>query len=167
MEAQCTEWRRGPTLGIELLSFSGGNVKVGTISLEATDTIGYSGSTPWRSYNWIGARVWKTTPEWRYYFKLLLLNNLYNSLHFAKTMATMRISVIAIFLIALPNAWAIGRYRGLEFLEPCARSNPNLEQCLARSANSLTEHFRHGELIILFYYDKLRRFFFCNGFHIK
>ncbi|KAK1120374.1 hypothetical protein K0M31_012355 [Melipona bicolor] len=39
---------------------------------------------------------------------------------------------------------AIGRYRGLEFLEPCSRRDYNVENCLARSANSLTEHFRHG-----------------------
>ncbi|XP_066598491.1 protein takeout-like [Prorops nasuta] len=39
---------------------------------------------------------------------------------------------------------AIGRYRGLEFIEPCTRSDPNLEGCLARSANVLSQHFRHG-----------------------
>ncbi|XP_074104679.1 juvenile hormone binding protein 2 isoform X1 [Cotesia typhae] len=37
-----------------------------------------------------------------------------------------------------------GKYRGLEFLEPCSRSDPDLEACLARSANALSEHFRHG-----------------------
>lgn len=40
---------------------------------------------------------------------------------------------------------AIGRYRGLEFLEPCSRRDYNIENCLARSANALTEHFRHGK----------------------
>ncbi|XP_012274864.1 protein takeout [Orussus abietinus] len=39
---------------------------------------------------------------------------------------------------------ALGKYRGLEFIEPCSRLDPNLEACLARSANVLTEHFRHG-----------------------
>lgn len=38
-----------------------------------------------------------------------------------------------------------GKYRGLEFLEPCSRSDPDLEACLARSANALSEHFRHGK----------------------
>ncbi|XP_015604903.1 protein takeout [Cephus cinctus] len=39
---------------------------------------------------------------------------------------------------------AIGKYKGLEFLEPCSRHDPELESCLAKSANVLTEHFRHG-----------------------
>lgn len=41
---------------------------------------------------------------------------------------------------------AIGRYRGLEFLEPCSRHDPKLEACLARTANILVEHFREGEI---------------------
>ncbi|KAI4499872.1 hypothetical protein M0802_005128 [Mischocyttarus mexicanus] len=39
---------------------------------------------------------------------------------------------------------AIGKYRGLEFLESCSKTDPNLENCLARSANVLAEHFRNG-----------------------
>ncbi|XP_031842169.1 juvenile hormone binding protein 2 isoform X1 [Nomia melanderi] len=42
------------------------------------------------------------------------------------------------------GAEAIGRYKGLEFLEPCSMRDRNLESCLARSANVLTENFRHG-----------------------
>lgn len=45
----------------------------------------------------------------------------------------------------LLGAEAIGRYKGLEFLEPCSVRDRNLESCLARSANVLTENFRHGE----------------------
>ncbi|XP_033216002.1 protein takeout [Belonocnema kinseyi] len=37
-----------------------------------------------------------------------------------------------------------GKYKGLEFIEPCYRLDPSLENCLARSANILTEHFRQG-----------------------
>ncbi|XP_057338857.1 protein takeout-like [Microplitis mediator] len=37
-----------------------------------------------------------------------------------------------------------GKYRGLEFLDPCSRSDPELEACLARSANVLSERFRYG-----------------------
>ncbi|XP_012537967.1 protein takeout [Monomorium pharaonis] len=44
----------------------------------------------------------------------------------------------------LIGAQAIGKYRGLEFLEPCSRSDPRLEACLARTANTLVEHFRQG-----------------------
>ncbi|CAL1681951.1 unnamed protein product [Lasius platythorax] len=39
---------------------------------------------------------------------------------------------------------ALGRYRGLEFLEPCSRHDPKLEACLAKTANILVEHFRQG-----------------------
>jgi len=46
----------------------------------------------------------------------------------------------------LIGALAIGRYRGLEFLEPCSRSDPKLEACLARTANTLVERFRQGEM---------------------
>ena len=45
---------------------------------------------------------------------------------------------------------AIGRYRGLEFLEPCSRSDYNVESCLARSANVLTDRFRHGNMLFAF-----------------
>lgn len=45
---------------------------------------------------------------------------------------------------------AIGRYRGLEFLEPCSRSDYNVESCLARSANVLTDRFRHGKMLFAF-----------------
>ncbi|XP_071645748.1 circadian clock-controlled protein daywake [Temnothorax longispinosus] len=44
----------------------------------------------------------------------------------------------------LIGAQAIGIYRGLEFLEPCSRSDPKLEACLARTANTLVERFRQG-----------------------
>lgn len=43
----------------------------------------------------------------------------------------------------------IGRYRGLEFLDPCSLRDRNVESCLARSANALTEHFRHGKKLCL------------------
>ncbi|XP_011631191.1 protein takeout [Pogonomyrmex barbatus] len=41
-------------------------------------------------------------------------------------------------------ARAIGKYRGLEFLEPCSKNDPRLEACLTRTANTLAEHFREG-----------------------
>lgn len=44
----------------------------------------------------------------------------------------------------LINVQALGRYRGLEFLEPCSRHDPKLEGCLAKTANTLVEHFRQG-----------------------
>lgn len=40
---------------------------------------------------------------------------------------------------------AMGKYRGLEFLEPCSKRDPHLEACLAHSANVLADHFRHGK----------------------
>lgn len=46
----------------------------------------------------------------------------------------------------LIGAQAIGKYKGLEFLEPCSRSDPRLEACLARTANILIERFRQGEM---------------------
>ncbi|XP_015174517.1 PREDICTED: protein takeout [Polistes dominula] len=39
---------------------------------------------------------------------------------------------------------AIGKYRGLEFLESCSKTDPDLESCLERSVNALAEHFRNG-----------------------
>ncbi|KAK0182277.1 hypothetical protein PV327_000431 [Microctonus hyperodae] len=39
---------------------------------------------------------------------------------------------------------ARGKYIGLEFIEPCSRNDPELEACLAKSANTLTEHFHNG-----------------------
>ncbi|XP_015523632.1 protein takeout [Neodiprion pinetum] len=50
----------------------------------------------------------------------------------------------ASLVICLAGVEAMGKYRGLEFLEPCSRRSPHLEACLARSANILTEHFKHG-----------------------
>ncbi|XP_063991767.1 protein takeout-like [Diachasmimorpha longicaudata] len=47
-------------------------------------------------------------------------------------------------LMILHCADAIGKYRGLEFIEPCSRSDPELEACLARSANALTKKFASG-----------------------
>ncbi|KAG7200232.1 hypothetical protein KM043_017709 [Ampulex compressa] len=44
----------------------------------------------------------------------------------------------------LIRAEAVGRYRDLEFLEPCSRKDPRLEACLVSSFNVLTERFRHG-----------------------
>ncbi|XP_020288989.1 protein takeout [Pseudomyrmex gracilis] len=44
----------------------------------------------------------------------------------------------------LIGAQAIGRYMGLEFLEPCSKRDPKLEACLARTANVLVNHFRQG-----------------------
>ena len=40
---------------------------------------------------------------------------------------------------------ARGKYRGLEFLDTCTKSDPELESCLTRSANTLAENFRTGE----------------------
>ncbi|KAH0946362.1 hypothetical protein HN011_002828 [Eciton burchellii] len=47
-------------------------------------------------------------------------------------------------LCLLIGVRAIGRYKGLEFLEPCSRHDPNLEACLAKTANVLVDHFRQG-----------------------
>jgi hypothetical protein len=49
-------------------------------------------------------------------------------------------------LCLLIGVRAIGRYKGLEFLEPCSRHDPNLEACLAKTANVLVDHFRQGEM---------------------
>ncbi|XP_034934981.1 protein takeout [Chelonus insularis] len=51
---------------------------------------------------------------------------------------------LVVFISINYQVQALGKYRGLEFLEPCSRRDPQLEACLARSANVLTEHFRHG-----------------------
>ncbi|KAF7387181.1 hypothetical protein HZH68_012858 [Vespula germanica] len=48
------------------------------------------------------------------------------------------------FTILIGIANGIGKYRGLEFLEPCSKTDPNLEGCLAKTANVLVEHFRQG-----------------------
>ena len=53
------------------------------------------------------------------------------------------VTVCAAALLGL--AQAAGKYRGLEFIEPCARSDPEIEACLARAANALADNFRHGE----------------------
>jgi len=52
-------------------------------------------------------------------------------------------------LCLLIGVRAIGRYRGLEFLEPCSRHDPKLETCLAKTANVLVEHFRQGKTLSL------------------
>ena len=49
-------------------------------------------------------------------------------------------------LLIFSRVEAIGKYQGLEFIEACSKRDPNLEECLARSANTLAEHFREGEL---------------------
>ncbi|XP_029044747.2 protein takeout [Osmia bicornis bicornis] len=59
-------------------------------------------------------------------------------------MTTRLIGLLLCSCSLLINVQAIGRYRGLEFLEPCSRRDQNVESCLARSVNVLTEHFRHG-----------------------
>lgn len=59
-----------------------------------------------------------------------------------------RISLCLCLLMLLSGAAHAGMYRGLEFLEPCQRSDPNLEACLAKSANDLTEHFRDGRYFL-------------------
>ncbi|XP_012219385.1 protein takeout [Linepithema humile] len=46
--------------------------------------------------------------------------------------------------LLLVGVQAIGKYRGLEFLEPCSRNDQRLEACLARTANVLVERFRQG-----------------------
>ncbi|CAK9807225.1 Circadian clock-controlled protein daywake [Anthophora plagiata] len=56
----------------------------------------------------------------------------------------MKIILFVCVCALLTNVQAIGRYRGLEFLEPCTRRDRNIESCLARSANVLTERFRYG-----------------------
>ncbi|EFN67286.1 Circadian clock-controlled protein [Camponotus floridanus] len=44
----------------------------------------------------------------------------------------------------LISVQAIGKYRGLEFLETCSRHDSKLEGCLAKTANTLVAHFRQG-----------------------
>lgn len=39
---------------------------------------------------------------------------------------------------------AIGKYKGLEFLEPCSRRDPSFETCLIQSSNELIRQFRRG-----------------------
>ncbi|EFN85087.1 protein takeout [Harpegnathos saltator] len=56
----------------------------------------------------------------------------------------MRSAVLLCACSLLISVGAVGRYRGLEFLESCSKRDPRLEACLARSANVLTEHFRQG-----------------------
>ncbi|XP_035728799.1 protein takeout-like [Vespa mandarinia] len=51
---------------------------------------------------------------------------------------------VFILTIIIGNVNGIGKYRGLEFLEPCSKIDPNLESCLAKTANVLVEQFRHG-----------------------
>ncbi|KAL2729618.1 protein takeout [Vespula squamosa] len=51
---------------------------------------------------------------------------------------------VFMFTILIGIVNGIGKYRGLEFLEPCSKSDPNLEGCLAKTANVLVEHFRQG-----------------------
>ncbi|KAF7386006.1 hypothetical protein HZH66_011848 [Vespula vulgaris] len=51
---------------------------------------------------------------------------------------------VFMFTILIGIANGIGKYRGLEFLEPCSKTDPNLEGCLAKTANVLVEHFRQG-----------------------
>ncbi|XP_001607053.1 protein takeout isoform X1 [Nasonia vitripennis] len=55
-----------------------------------------------------------------------------------------RILSLACLVVAIGCARAAGKYRGLEFLEPCSKRDPELESCLARAANSLAENFRRG-----------------------
>ncbi|XP_003699595.1 juvenile hormone binding protein 2 [Megachile rotundata] len=52
--------------------------------------------------------------------------------------------LLCVCSLLLIDVRAMGRYRGLEFLEPCSRRDHDVESCLARSVNVLTEHFRHG-----------------------
>ncbi|XP_043274339.1 protein takeout [Venturia canescens] len=51
--------------------------------------------------------------------------------------------LVCSFIIA-SRVEAIGKYKGLEFIEPCSRNDPKVEACLTRSANALVEHFRNG-----------------------
>lgn len=60
--------------------------------------------------------------------------------------------LLFIFFIVLGETLAIGKYRNLEFIEACSRKNPELESCLARSANVLTHRFRNGKYLFLIYY---------------
>ncbi|XP_072764812.1 circadian clock-controlled protein daywake [Anoplolepis gracilipes] len=58
----------------------------------------------------------------------------------------MRGSVLLFYCscLLLIGVQALGKYRGLEFLEPCSRHDPKLEACLAKTANTLVDHFRQG-----------------------
>ncbi|XP_011498699.1 PREDICTED: protein takeout [Ceratosolen solmsi marchali] len=47
-------------------------------------------------------------------------------------------------LIGVALASPAGKYKGLEFLSPCSKADPELEACLARAANSLAQNFRYG-----------------------
>lgn len=60
------------------------------------------------------------------------------------------ISFVFACSLVIVGVQAIGKYRGLEFLEPCSRSDYNIESCLARSANALTDRFRHGKKLLAF-----------------
>lgn len=59
-----------------------------------------------------------------------------------------RILSLAFLVLAMGCAvQAVGKYKGLEFLEACSKRDPELESCLARTANTLVENFRRGEWI--------------------
>lgn len=42
------------------------------------------------------------------------------------------------------NVQAIGKYKGLEFLEPCSKRDPKFQTCLIQSSNELIRQFRKG-----------------------
>lgn len=67
----------------------------------------------------------------------------------------MRSTLLCYACLLLVGVQAIGKYRGLEFLEPCSRNDQKIEGCLARTANILVERFRQGEL----FWNKIRSHF--------
>ncbi|KYN26919.1 Protein takeout [Trachymyrmex cornetzi] len=67
----------------------------------------------------------------------------------------------------LIGAHAIGRYRGLEFLEPCSRNDQKLEICLARTANTLVDHFRQVNLAkFIIYKNGIYQYFLLTKMRI-
>ncbi|KAJ8673662.1 hypothetical protein QAD02_004924 [Eretmocerus hayati] len=62
-------------------------------------------------------------------------------------MALKSVTSILVFIsLVLSNRQveALGKYKGLEFIEPCQKNDPHLEMCLTDSANTLADNFRHG-----------------------
>ncbi|KAL7294606.1 hypothetical protein TKK_0011912 [Trichogramma kaykai] len=58
-------------------------------------------------------------------------------------MKSMSLSII-LAVCAVTSFTEAGKYKGLEFLEPCRKNSPGLEDCLKRSANALATNFQRG-----------------------
>ncbi|XP_051167777.1 protein takeout-like [Leptopilina boulardi] len=56
---------------------------------------------------------------------------------------TFIILYLSILVINL-KVQAIGKYKGLEFLEPCSKRDPSFDICLLKSSNELIRQFRKG-----------------------